>query len=114
VDYNSCFNSIQKHIINTNKEKYKIDIFCQCWNKDLEEDLINKYKPVKYNFEDNTIYNETISKLCEKETDFGGISQGLAFKKVIELKEEYEIEKKCNMILLYYTDMMYYCGKIFL
>lgn len=107
-DYHACFNSIQKHIIETNKEQYNIDIFCQGWNKDLEEDIINKYKPIKYIFEDNSMYNDLISKLCEKESDFGGISQALAFKKVIELKEEYEkeINIEYDIVILYRYDVI--------
>ena len=57
------------------------------------KDIVSKYNPKKYCFEDNSNYNEEISSLCNNEKDFGGISQGFAFKRAIELKEDYEKEK---------------------
>jgi hypothetical protein len=107
VDYTACYNSIKRHIINTNSE-YSIDIFCQGWNLDLEKDIVSKYNPKKYCFENNANYNEYIYKLSDKETDFNGLSQALSFKKVIELKEEYEKENNINydIVIIYRYDVL--------
>jgi hypothetical protein len=108
IDYNACYNSIKRHIIEPNTNNYTFDIFCQGWNIDLEKELICKYNPVKYNFENNSNYNNDILKLCKHKTDFGGISQGLSFKKAIELKEEYEKEKNISydIVILYRYDVL--------
>lgn len=107
VDYTLCYDSIVKHIIQANPD-YSIDVFCQGWNVDLQQDLVSKYNPKKYCFEDNSNYNEDISKLCRTERDFGGISQGVAFKLAIELKEEYEKENdmKYDIVILYRYDVL--------
>jgi hypothetical protein len=108
VDYNACYNSIKKHIIDSNASNFSIDVFCHGWNVDLETDIVSKYKPVKYKFENNSNYNDDILKLCKYETDFGGISQALAFKKAIELKEEYETENNLqyDIVILYRYDVL--------
>jgi hypothetical protein len=107
VDYLACYNSIIKHIIESNPN-YVFDIFCHCWNTDLENDIIKLYKPIKWIFEDNTNYNENISELCINESDFGGISQALTMKKAIELKEEYETENNFSydIVILYRYDVL--------
>ena len=107
VDYKACYNSIKKHIIEPNLNEYQFDIFCHCWNLDLEQDIVNLYSPVKYLFEDNKIYNDYINKLCVSDRDFGGISQALTIKKSIELKEQYEAEHnfKYDIVISYRYDM---------
>jgi len=107
VNYTSCYHSILKHIIQPNPD-YSIDFFCQGWNIDLEKDIVSKYNPKKSCFEHNSKYNEEISSLCKNERDFGGISQGFAFKRAIELKEEYEKENnmKYDIVILYRYDVL--------
>lgn len=108
VDYVSCYNSICKHIIKFNSSNYEFDVFCQCWNTDMQENIINLYKPIKYIFEDNRIYNKEICDKCINDEYFGGISQSLAIKKVLELKEEYEIEtnKQYDLIIIHRYDIL--------
>jgi hypothetical protein len=107
VNYIMCYNSIVKHIIEPNSD-YVFDIFCHCWNVDLEENIISLYNPVKACFEDNTKYNDEISNLCIHNTDFGGISQALTIKKSIELKEEYQKEHNINydFVIIYRYDVL--------
>jgi len=107
VDYVKCYNSIVKHIIEPNKDKYSIDIFCQSWNFDLKDEILDLYKPLSYLFEDNRIYNHDILQLAFEEKDFGGISQALSIKKSIELKEQYEIENSMvyDLVILYRYDI---------
>lgn len=107
VDYKKCYNSIIKYIINPNNDKYEFDFFCHCWNQDLENDIINLYKPIKYMFENNNNYNILINSFCINNTDYGGISQALTIKKSIELKEKYEFENNFNydIVILYRYDI---------
>lgn len=108
IDYVSCYNSIKKHILEFNHSNYEFDIYCQCWNTDLQENIINLYKPVKYIFEDNCKYNKEIQDKCIFYDDFSGISQSLAIKKVLELKEEHELEinKQYDLIIIYRYDIL--------
>ena len=107
VDYYACYNSIIQHIISPNK-KYTFDIFCHCWNTDLEDNIRQLYNPVAYCFEDNRIYNEEILKKCIHATDFGGISQALTIQKSIELKEKYERENnfQYDIVIIYRYDVL--------
>lgn len=106
VDFKKCYDSIKKHIIDVNKEHH-FDIFCQSWSYNLENEIKNLYNPVKYNFEDNKKYNDEISSLCTP-NNFSGVSQALAIKKTIELKEEYEKEQniKYDIVILYRYDVL--------
>jgi len=105
VDYKKCHRSILKHIIHPD---HQYNFFLQSWNPDLEKELVQLYKPVASLFEDNRLYNDEISKLCEKEDDFGGISHALAMKKSIELKEQYEKKHKItyDLVILYRYDVL--------
>ena len=107
-----CYNSIKKHIIDPNINRYDFDIFVHCWSYDLENEIIKLYQPKKYLFEDNKVYNDEITKLCKNENDFGGISQALTIKKSIELKEEYEKINnfQYDIVIIYRYDIFY--GKI--
>lgn len=91
VDYVACYNSIVKHILQSNPD-YVFDIFCHCWNTDLEESIVKLYTPVKWKFEDNRIYEKDILERCSSKNDFNGISHALTIQKTIELKEAYEKE----------------------
>ena len=63
IDYTRCYNSILKHIFKPNESNYEFDIFCHCWNTDLESEITTLYKPVESLFEDNRVYNEQITEL---------------------------------------------------
>ena len=104
VDYKKCYRSIVKHL----KPSHQYDFFLQSWNPELEKELVALYKPVASSFEDNTRYNDEISSLCVKEDDFGGISQALAIKKSIMLKEAYEKKHKItyDLVILYRYDVL--------
>ena len=108
INYKQCYNSIVRHIIDINKDSYEIDIFQHCWNKDLENELVELYKPKVYCFEDNNIYADEISSLCRTETDFSGISQALTIKKSLEIKEYYEHINNIqyDIVILYRYDVL--------
>ncbi len=112
IDYIKCYKSIVKYIILPNSNEYDFDIFCQCWNTDLESTLSELYSPKKKLFEDNTEYNNEINGLISlygmNNSDFGGISQAISIKKSIELKEEYEKDNniKYDIVILYRYDVL--------
>ena len=108
VNFRACFESIRRHILEPNKEKYDIDIFVHCWTTELESEIIELYGPKSHLFESNTIYNEEITSRCNNELDFPGISQALTMKKVLELKEEYEKSNgfEYDRVILYRYDVL--------
>ena len=114
IDYIKCYKSIVKYIILPNSNDYDFDIFCHCWNTDLESELSELYSPKKKLFEDNTPYNDEINELISEQLygvnkgDFGGISNTISTKKSIELKEEYEKENniKYDIVILYRYDVL--------
>lgn len=108
INYNACYNSIIKHIINPNLNQCSFDFFIHCWNIDLEKDLIKLYNPKKYLFEDNTPYNQEISAKVKVPNDFSGVSHSLSIKKSIELMKEYEQENniKYNLVILFRPDLI--------
>ena len=105
--------SIKQHIIDTNPE-YKFDTFMHCWNEDLEKELIELYKPKKYLFENNSLYEKEIEnkiKLSGSDLDtFGEISVSISIKKGCELLESYceETNTKYNFIISLRPDYLYW------
>jgi hypothetical protein len=108
VDYTKCYNSIKKFIIEPNLGEYEFDIFCHCWNTDLEEKLSELYKPRKKLFESNTIYEAELKKRCPNPGEFSSISKALSVKKSVELKEEYEAENNIqyDLVIIYRYDVL--------
>jgi hypothetical protein len=107
VNFNICFNSIQKHIIEANPN-YIFDFFIHSWNEDLETELKNIYGPKKSLFENQSIYYDEILKKIKSSDDFGGIAKSFSIKKSIILLEEYEIEKDINydIVMVYRPDIL--------
>ena len=44
-----------RHIVQPNKN-FSFDFFIHCWSTDLEKQLVELYKPVAYQFENNIQY----------------------------------------------------------
>lgn len=109
-NYNATYKCFYNHIILPNSQNYDIDIFFQSWNPDLKDELLKLYKPVAYSFEDNRQYfSEFIEKLGSlPDNFFSQISQGLAIKKTLLLKEQYEKENNVNydLVLIYRPDLV--------
>jgi len=114
VKYTSVYKSIMKHIVIPNTD-YDVDIFIHCWNVDLEEELVSLYKPKKYVFEDNNKYADEISSQCVLPKDFGGISQALSIRKVLELQEQYSITNSIeyDIVVLFRPDVLIWSDMIF-
>lgn len=107
INYRAVGNSVIKHIVQANPN-YTFDFFLHGWNYELQDELVDLYKPKKYMFEDNNIYNDLISSSAKYPSDYGGVSGSLSLKKSLELKEEYEISNgiKYNIVIVYRYDVL--------
>jgi hypothetical protein len=111
VNYIAVYNSIVKHIVNANPD-VQFDFFIQCWNVDLEEDLVKLYNPKGTLFEDNNIYRDEILLSLQKTNrpiqDFGTTSQLLAISKSIKLLKDYTEVNNCtyNYVICYRPDVL--------
>jgi hypothetical protein len=114
INFKAVYASIRKHIIDANPE-YDVDIFIHSWSYMLEKELVSLYQPRRAIFEDNAMYNTEIEKRCQEPSDFGGISQALAIKKVIELKESYEKEESVtyDIVILFRPDVLIWTDMVF-
>jgi len=111
IDYTVCYNSIQRHIVKANSERYTFDFFCQSWNKDLEQNITDLYVPKASSFEDNMIYTNEILSACRSTgcvAQFSCISQALSIQKSIELKEAYEEQTNTvyDLVIVYRYDVL--------
>jgi hypothetical protein len=115
VKYTSVYKSIKHHIIDANPE-YDVDIFIHSWSTDLEENLIDLYRPKSSLFEDNRIYSSEIESKCCNSADYGGISHSLSIKKVLELKEQAEISDsfEYDIVILFRPDVLIWTDMILL
>ena len=115
VKYTSVYKSIKKHIIDANPE-YEIDVFIHSWSTELQENLIELYKPIASLFEDNMIYSSEIESKCCNSADYGGISHSLSIKKVLELKEQAEIRDnfEYDIVILFRPDVLIWTDIILL
>lgn len=87
VNYAAVKNSIQRHIVDCNKNM-TFDFFIHCWSTDLENELVRLYNPVRWKFEDNRIYNDEIRKGIPDSSQFGQLSSVLSMKKSLELVDD--------------------------
>ena len=97
INYFSVYNSIIKHIIETNKD-FSFDIFIQSWNPDLEISLNNLYKPKAFLYENQLLYENIIKKNIIH--NYGYTAQQLGIVKSINLMIEYS---KMNNIIYDYV-----------
>ena len=79
VDYKLCHESINKHVILANSN---IDVFIQSWSLALEEEMVKLYKPVKYNFVDDSLFE---SQITEKHSTVGSRRSSTSICKSWEL-----------------------------
>ena len=105
VNFKAVYNSIKKHILESNLD-HNIDIFIHSWNFDLEDELKKLYTPVSFLFENNDIYTEEINKRIKHPRSFSQVSHALSIKKVLQLKDNYELDNnvKYDKVILYRPD----------
>ena len=61
VDYTKAYRSLKHHLINANPT-YEFDFFLHGWDVDLEEKMIELYKPLVSVFESNEQYHEMFNQ----------------------------------------------------
>lgn len=107
ANYSAVGESVRRHIIGVNKNA-SIDVFVHSWSVDLEEQINSIYAPIASVFEDNELYADDIRSRCREPKDFGGVSQALAIKKVVEIKENYERSSGAvyDKVVLYRPDVL--------
>ncbi len=94
IPFEECYKTYKKHIIDVNDA----DIFIHSWSVDVQDDLVNLYKPKKYQFEKQIqfVYNSKVKskKIRHKEIDqgFRSLSKWYSLKRSIELMMVYEYE----------------------
>lgn len=105
VNFKACACSTFEHVMKANPN-YTFDIFIHCWNVDLQDELVELYKPVAFQFEDNKQYHDQLAPLGG---DIRQTSQALTMKKGIELVENYVEQTQqspYDMVILYRPDML--------
>jgi hypothetical protein len=114
VNFAAVYRSIKHHIIDANPD-YDVDVFIHSWSYDLKEELLTLYQPTRALFEDNRLFNAEIEGKCVIPSDFGGISQALAIRKVIQLKEGYEEDKgfKYDIVIVFRPDVLIWKDMLF-
>ena len=129
-----CYSSVKQHIIDVNDQ---VDVFIHSWSTDLQMEIINTLKPVKYLIENQREFPEAVdhknsitsladlkSAVLEKirlylnsslisdrvEGAKRVYSRWYSTKKVIELKKTYEHEHdfKYDMVMLIRLDIEFY------
>ena len=111
VNFECVYNSIKKHIIESNLE-FEFDFFIHSWSFDLEHELNDLYKPKMYVYEDNSIYNELINekiKISKSDNNFfSQVSQSISISKSCQILSDY-IKKNWlnyNYVILYRPDVI--------
>lgn len=113
INYCANYNSIKKHIIDTNPN-IEFDFYIHTWHPELEENLIHLYNPVDILTEHNTkfideIKNKTIDAGVDI-SNFGQTSHCLSIKRGIDLiknsKKNYDIVVLYRLDLLLWKDMI--------
>ena len=107
VNYLATKKSIQKHIIEVNPE-FSFDFFLHGWNIDLDNDLVQLYKPLSSKFEPNSNYeaeiNKKISQCGVSKKHFGQLSSCLSLKKVTQLLLDHS--NVYDLIIFYRYDVL--------
>ncbi len=111
INYHAVHKSILKHIILPNKNA-TFDFFIQCWNIDLEKELVELYKPKSWLFEDNNIYKNEITHNLNATNkslnEFGATSQLLAISKTINIMNDYVDKNNIfyDYVIIYRPDVL--------
>lgn len=134
IDIVPCANSFQRHILQPNCHHH-IDIYLHSWTFEMQDKLIEMYKPSFYEFEKNALYSEKISEILKVSSrnrfknnpikiirdvfkgknynrqrfseDFSGISQALAIERVLSLIFENESKRNpYDAIFIYRPDLI--------
>jgi hypothetical protein len=111
VNFLATQKSIQKHIVNVNKD-YTFDFYIHSWSYDLKNELNELYKPVNFLYEKNSDYLDLINGKVNLFKDdsfmFAQTSQALAISKVSNLFNDYVNKHNLNYeyVIFYRPDIM--------
>lgn len=86
INYTAVYESLRLHLFACNPDT-QFDIFIHCWSIDLEDRLVDLYKPKKWLFEDNRLYNSLINASINAPQNFAQGSQVLSITKSLELMQ---------------------------
>lgn len=111
INYKCAYNSFKKHIIDANSS-HTFDIFIHTWHPDLENDLMNLYKPIEIKTENNSKYKSRILYSLVSSNShvscFSIVSQALSQKLVCKMAEKYCVKNnfEYDIIILYRLDLL--------
>jgi hypothetical protein len=84
VNIDAVRRSIQRHVQDCNPS-CSFDFYIHCWSTDLEDSLVDLYKPLKWKFEDNRLYADAIRAGVTTPAEFAQLSSVLSMGKSLEL-----------------------------
>jgi len=111
VNYNSVFLSIQRHIVDANSN-FTFDFFIHSWSYPLENELNNLYKPVAFEYEDNSNYHgiiiEKLRSCGVSDNVFSTVSESLSISKSCQLFLDYSNNNSIDYeyVILYRPDVL--------
>ena len=114
-DFKKCFEIsstlYKEHII----DKNDTDIFVHSWSTNLENEIINTYKPKKHLIENQIIFDIPDYVIGDTDRTQSHYSRWCSAKKVIDLKIEYEKENnfKYDCVMLARFDLAWQSDLIF-
>jgi hypothetical protein len=109
INYIAVFESIKIHITNNiNNNDYEFDFFIHSWNSDLQDDLVNLYKPKAYKFENQIRFKKKITQYTIN--NYGYTAQQLGIHKVIKILQKYVNHNnvKYDAVIIYRPDVILY------
>lgn len=89
VPFEECYKTYKNHIIDINNA----DVFIHSWSVEVEEELINLYKPKKYIFQPQKSFNKERKRFTVKpDAAYRSLSKWYSFGQVSKLRQDYEFE----------------------
>ncbi len=106
IDYRIGYEYHKKHIFDVNDN---VDVFMHSWSTDFKNELVDIYKPKKYNIEEQITFDSNNLRLQSVK------SRWYSTKTVLDLKSEYEKENnfEYDFVMLYRFDSTFFKPVIF-
>lgn len=103
IDYVKCFESYKRHIIDVNQ----CDIFLHSWDIDIEDELLNLYRPLWCNFEKQIVFKDDESNRL--------YSRWYSTKESVKCKSNWEevAKFKYDWVMLGRFDLLFFKDIIF-
>ena len=112
IPFEECYKTYKTHIIDVNKA----DIFIHSWSVEVQDELLELYKPKKYQFQEqipfkyNVVVKKPKLRAMHKDQGFRSLSKWYSLKRSVELKMEYEQEQgfEYDYIMLTRFDTLFF------